>query len=122
MSISPAKSFKDLIVWQKSHQLVLLIYQYSELFPQKEMFGLTSQLREVIISVLANIAEGFKKKGKADKMRFLNIAPGLLEESRYDLILANNLKYGNSDLIIEKLEEVSKLMNAYLKAILNSVS
>ena len=122
MSISPAKSFKDLIVWQKSHQLVLLIYQYSEIFPQKEMFGLTSQLRRAIISVPANIAEGFKKKGKADKMRFLNIAQGSLEESRYYLILANDLKYGNNDLITEKLEEVSKLMNAYLKAILNSVS
>jgi four helix bundle protein len=79
----PAASFRDLIVWQKSHQLVLLIYQYSEEFPKKEMFGLTSQLRRAIISVPANIAEGFKKKGKLDKARFMNIAQGSLEECRY---------------------------------------
>ena len=122
MDIKPAKSFKDLIVWQKAHQLVLLIYQYSEAFPRKEMFGLTSQLRRAIVSVPANIAEGFKKKGKADKMRFMNIAQGSLEECRYYLILANDLKYGNNYPLMEKLEEVSKLTDAYLKAILNSVS
>ena len=121
MDIKPAKSFKDLIVWQKAHQLVLLIYQYSEAFPRKEMFGLTSQLRRAIVSVPANIAVGFKKKGKADKMRFLNIAQGSLEECRYYLILANDLKYGNNYTLMETLEEVSKLTDAYLKAILNSV-
>jgi four helix bundle protein len=65
----PAKSFIDLIVWQKSHQLVLLTYEYSCAFPKNEKFGLTSQLRRAIISVPANIAEGFKKKGKPDKKR-----------------------------------------------------
>jgi len=74
MNNLPAKSFQDLIVWQKSHQLVLLVYQFSETFPKKEIFGLTSQLRRAIISVPANIAEGFKKRGKPGKMRFLNIA------------------------------------------------
>ena len=58
----PAKNFLDLIVWQKSHQLVLLTYEYSSAFPKNEMFGLTSHLRRAIISVPANIAEGFKKK------------------------------------------------------------
>jgi len=86
----PAKNFQDLIVWQKSHQLVLLVYKYSEAFPRKETFGLTSQLRRSIISVAANIAEGFKKRGKQDKMRFLNISQGSLEESRYYLILAQD--------------------------------
>ena len=118
----PAKSFQDLIAWQKSHQLVLLIYQYSEDFPRKEMFGLTSQLRRAIISVPANIAEGFKKRGKLDKVRFLNIAQGSLEECRYYLILANDLNYGDNMELREKMEEVSKLIEAYSKAILNSVS
>jgi len=118
----PAKSFQDLIAWQKSHQLVLLIYQYSEAFPRKEMFGLTSQLRRAIISVAANIAEGFKKRGKPDKMRFLNIAQGSLEECRYYLILAKDLNYGDNTELREKMEEVSKLIEAYSKAILNSVS
>ena len=122
MNNVPAKSFRDLIVWKKAHELVLLTYQYSEAFPNKEMFGLTSQLRRAIISVAANIAEGFKKRGKRDKMRFLNIAQGSLEECRYYFILAKDLKYGNNEALEEKAEEVSKLIEAYNKAILNSVT
>jgi len=117
-----SKSFLDLIVWQKSHQLVLLIYQYSEEFPRKEMFGLTSQLRRAIISVPANIAEGYKKSGKLDKIRFMNIAQGSLEECRYYLILASDLNYGENTAILNKLEEVSKLIDAYSKAIHNYIS
>lgn len=85
------------------------------------MFGLTSQLRRAIVSVAANIAEGFKKKGKPDKMRFLNIAQGSLEECRYYFILANDLNYGNPIILVEKLIEVSKLLDAYIKAIQNSI-
>jgi len=118
----PAKSFQDLIVWQKAHQLVLLIYQYSEVFPKKEMFGLTSQLRRAAISVAANIAEGFKKRGKLDKMRFLNISQGSLEECKYYLILAKDLNYGDTINLTEKTEEVGRLLEAYHKAILNSIS
>ncbi len=117
-----AKTFEDLIVWQKSHQLVLLIYKYSEVFPKKEIYGLTSQFRRASISISANIAEGFKKKGKPDKMRFFNIAQGSLEECRYYLILAKDLNYGENQYIVEKLEEVSKLIESYIKAILDSIS
>jgi four helix bundle protein len=118
----PAKSFKDLIVWQKAHKLVLLTYEYSSAFPRIEIFGLTSQLRRAIVSVPANIAEGFKKKGKNDKLRFMNIAQGSLEECRYYLILAEDLKYGDNSELKEKLEEVSKLLEAYCHGILNSSS
>jgi four helix bundle protein len=114
----PAKSFLDLYVWQKSHQLVLLTYEYSDAFPRNEIFGLTSQLRRAVVSVPANIAEGFKKKGKSDKVRFLNIAQGSLEECKYYLILAQDLKFGDSSKLKEKSEEVSKLLDAYIKAIL----
>jgi len=118
----PAKSFQDLIVWQKAHQLVLSIYQFSEAFPGKEMYGLTSQLRRAVVSVAANIAEGFKKTGKRDKIRFLNFAQGSLEECRYYLILAKDLKYGENNNLDEKAEEVSKLIEAYSKAIRTSIS
>lgn len=118
----PAKSFIDLLVWQKAHQLVLLIYRYSDAFPKSEIFGLKSQLRRAIISVPANIAEGFKKKGRPDKLRFMNIAQGSLEECRYYLILTQDLMYGENSGLREKLEEVSKLLEAYSKAILNSDS
>ncbi len=107
----------DLFVWQKSHQLALLTYEYSGTFPKRnEIFGLTSQLRRAITSVPANIAEGFKKKGKNDKLRFLNIAQGSLEECRYYLILTQDLKYGDNSGLKEKLEEVSKLLEAYCHA------
>jgi four helix bundle protein len=122
MKRPPAKHFQDLVVWQKAHEFVLLIYQYSESFPKNELYGLTSQVRRSAVSVPSNIAEGFKKKTKPDKVRFLNIAQGSLEECRYYLILAKDLDYGDTSKLMEKLEEVSKLLEAYLSSILDSGS
>ena len=112
-----AQNFQDLIVWQKAHQLVWKVYRFSSNFPKTETYGLTSQLRRASVSVPANIAEGFRKKGLADKIRFLNIAQGSLEESRYYLILANDLEYGDATELILYLEEVSKLLYSDLTAI-----
>lgn len=122
MKRQAAKNFQDLIVWQKAHQLVLSVYRYSESFPKREIYGLSSQIRRAVISIPANTAEGFKKKSKADKVRFMNIAQGSLEECRYYLILAKDLGYGESSEITFKLEEVSKLLEAYSTSILNSDS
>ena len=108
-----AKKFQDLIVWQKAHQLVLEIYKTTLLFPKDEQFGLTSQLRRSSISIPVNIAEGFRRNGKLDKARFLNIAEGSLEETKYFLILAKDLKYTKTDDILKLSEEVSKLLSAY---------
>lgn len=118
MKRAPSKSFQDLIVWQKAYQFVLSIYRFSETFPKKEMYGLTSQLRRSAISIPANIAEGFKKKTKPDKVRFMNISQGSLEECRYYLILSKDLGYGNNTGLVSQLEEVSKLLEAYSTAIL----
>lgn len=85
------------------------------------MYGLTSQLRRAAISIPANIAEGFKKRGPADKLRFLNIAEGSLEECRYYLILAKDLNYGETSILMTQLEEVSRLLIGYSKSILNSL-
>ena len=115
-----AKSFEDLIVWQKAHAWVLAVYRMSEAFPTKENYALTSQLRRAAMSVPANIAEGFKKRGSRDKLRFFNIAQGSLEESRYFLILARDLGYADVRESQEKLEEVSRLLEAYYRTILNS--
>lgn len=122
MKREPAKDFQDLIVWQKAHQFVLSLYRYSESFPKSELYGLTSQARRVAVSIPANIAEGFKKKTKPDKVRFLNIAQGSLEECRYYLILARDLDYGDTSQLKTQLEEVSKLLQGYLSSILNSIS
>jgi four helix bundle protein len=122
MKRPPAKCFQDLIVWQKAHQFVLSVYRYSELFPKAEIYGLTSQFRRASISVPANIAEGFKKRTKIEKARFMNIAQGSLEECRYYLILVHDLKYGDNSELMSQLEEVSKLLDAYSCAILSPVS
>ncbi|MBD0327157.1 MAG: four helix bundle protein [Pyrinomonadaceae bacterium] len=118
MESATAKTFQDLIVWQKAHQFVLAVYHYSDYFPQKEVYSLTSQLRRAAVSIPANIAEGFKKRTKTDKARFMNIAQGSLEECRYYLILAKDLGYGDNQQLMPQLEEVSKLLEKYSAAIL----
>ena len=122
MKRPPAKCFQDLIVWQKAHQFVLSIYRYSEAFPKSESYGLTSQVRRSSVSIPANIAEGLKKKGRLDKAKFLNIAQGSLEESRYYLILARDLGYGDSSDLMGRLEEISKLLGAYRSSVLKATS
>ncbi|MDJ0730899.1 MAG: four helix bundle protein [Crocosphaera sp.] len=117
MKREPAKSFRDLLVWQKAHRLVLEVYRFTTHFPKTEIYGLTSQLRRASVSIPANIAEGFRKRGLADKVRFLNIAQGSLEECRYYLILAYDLDYGDSNKLMLLLEEVSKLLDAYITKI-----
>jgi hypothetical protein len=70
MKREPAQSFEDLIVWQKSHQLTLRVYQLTAGFPRHELYGLTSQMRRAAVSVPSNIAEGFKKRGRAPDRQF----------------------------------------------------
>lgn len=120
--MQPAKSFHDLIVWQKAHQFVLSTYQYSKDFPKEELYALTSQLRRAAVSIAANIAEGFKKKSGKDKLRLLNISQGSLEECRYYLLLSSDLGYGSSYGLAELLEEVSRLLNAYMRSIQAHIS
>ena len=118
----PARTFCDLTVWQKAHQLALSVYRLTEGFPEQERYGLTSQLRRSAVSVPANIVEGFKRRGRAKKRRYLNIAQGSLEESRYYLILAKDLGYADSSELLALFEEGSKLLGAYTKAIQSSES
>ena len=121
MAKAPAKRFEDLVVWQKAHQWVLATYRFSEDFPKREMYGLTAQFRRAAISVAANIAEGFKKTGRADKARLMNIAQGSLEECRYYLILAKDLGYGDTSDLADQLDEVGKLLAAYIRTVRKSI-
>jgi four helix bundle protein len=118
----PARTFEDLLVWNKAHEFVLSTYRFSASFPQHELYGLTLQMRRAAVSIPANIAEGFKKRGKSDKARFMNIAQGSIEESRYYLILTNDLGYGETKELMNKLAEVSRILQVYTKSILSSVS
>lgn len=112
-----SKTFEDVDLWRKAHAWVLAVYKFTEVFPKHELFGLTSQLRRAAVSVPANFAEGFKKRGLADKVRFYNIAQGSLEECRYYLILARDLGYGDSRVLIASLEEISKMLESYSRSI-----
>jgi len=113
-----ARSFRDLVVWQKAHELVLGVYRLTGGFPKQEIYGLALQMRRAGVSIPANIAEGFTRRGNAEKVRFFNIAEGSIEESRYYLILTQDLGYGETGSLISLLEEVSRLLKAYAKAIL----
>ena len=109
-------SFENLKVWQKAHQFVLAVYRVTLEFPDSEKFGLISQFRRAAVSITANIAEGYKKLSRADKLRFFNIAQGSLEECRNYIILSRDLHYFSLDdyeNLIEMIEESSKLLNAY---------
>jgi four helix bundle protein len=123
MAISkPARTFQDLLAWQKAHQFVLAVYAITTIFPKQETHGLSLQLRRATVSIPANIAEGFRRRGKADKARFMNMAEGSVEECRYYLILAMDLGYADTQGLTTSLEEVSRLLGAYAAAILSSAS
>lgn len=115
--------FQRVIAWQKAHEFVLLIYKISKHFPDEERFGLTSQLRRAAVSIEANIAEGYKKLGKSDKLRFLDIAQGSLEECRDYHILAKDLNYINDDeynKIKQAIIMTSKFLNAYCEGVIKN--
>lgn len=117
-----ARSFRDLLVWRQAHEFVLAVYGFTEAFPKRETYGLAVQMRRAAVSVPANIAEGFRRRSKTEKARYMNIAEGSLEESRYYLILAQDLGYGDTAQLASALEEISRLLGAYAAAILSSRS
>ena len=116
------RTFRDLVVWQKAHECVLALYRLTSRFPKEEIYGLTSQMRRAAVSIPANIAEGFVKRGRRDKVRFMNIAEGSIEESRYYLILAQDLGYAQTEDLLRGLDSVSRLLTGYARAILASGS
>ncbi|MDP3244144.1 MAG: four helix bundle protein [bacterium] len=113
------KTFKDLKVWQGAHELVLEVYKITKLFPKDETYGLSAQLRRAVISVASNIVEGFKRRSVNDSVHFYNMAAASLEEVKYQLLVACDLEYINRtifDKILEKAEEVSKMLYHWTKS------
>jgi four helix bundle protein len=114
------QSYHELKAWRASHSFVLNIYKATELFPKNEMFGLTSQFRRAAVSISANIAEGYRKKGKTEKLRFYNISQSSIEECDYYLIISKDLNYINAEKfksLQQKLDLSRKLLNNYYVAI-----
>ena len=115
-------SFKEIKAWQFAHSFVLLVYSVTKNFPEYERFGLCSQFQRAAVSIPANIAEGYKKLSKADKLRFMNIAQGSLEESRYYIILSKDLGYIGESVFSEMetlINKTSWFLNAYCNGIVN---
>ncbi|TSC74374.1 MAG: S23 ribosomal protein [Parcubacteria group bacterium Gr01-1014_44] len=112
------KSFKELKVWQKAHQLAIKIYQITKDFPSEEKFGLTSQIRRAAVSVASNIVEGFRRYSNKASKNFYDISDGSLEELKYQLLLSVELGYIEQNIYNESLnlaEEISKMLHAWSK-------
>ena len=116
-------NFHGIVAWQKAHDFVLLVYKMTKSFPDFEKFGLCSQFQRAAVSIPANIAEGYKKLSRADKLRFYNIAQGSLEECRYYILLSRDLEYIDEiqyNALLALAEEASKLLNGYCKGVIDS--
>lgn len=115
-------TFEDLIAWQRARVFIKHVYQITKTFPDDERFGLISQFRRAAVSIGANIAEGYKRMGKDDKLRFFNYSQGSLEECRCYIILSGDLGYINvheATNLTAEIEDTSRLLNSYIQAITN---
>ncbi len=107
------RSYKDLIVWQKSMKLVINVYSLTKKFPQEEIYGLTSQIRRSAVSVPSNIAEGYSRQHGSEYIQFLSIAYASAAEFETQLLIAQDLGYGEKKLykkIFDFQVEVSKML------------
>ena len=115
--------FEDIVAWQKAHALVIMVYKTTRTFPEFERFGLCSQFQRAVVSIAANIAEGYKKISKADKLRFFNIAQGSLEECRYYCLLSKDLGYidmNTFNMLNDAVYQASSYLNGYIKGVINN--
>lgn len=113
------RKFEDLRVWQKGHELVLLVYEISKQFPREEMFGLTSQIRRAVVSITSNIAEGFSRRSPKDKLHYWAMSKGSLTEIGNQLRIARDVGYLNEkdyEKLLEKMESVGRLLTGIQKA------
>jgi four helix bundle protein len=112
------KNFRDLSIWQKSHNLALDVYKATGDFPREESYGLTSQIRRASVSIPANIAEGCGRQGDAELGRFLQMSVGSASELEYHLLLAHDLNFLPDDdyfLLDNKVIEVKRMISVLIK-------
>jgi len=113
--MSNTKSFKDLIVWQKSRDLAVVIYKLTDQFPKSELYGLTSQMKRAVISISSNIAESYHRFHKKEKQQFLAIAFGSGSELESQIEIAKVLFPKTDHKEAEQiLQEVMKILNSFL--------
>ena len=119
-TMAKSKSFREVVAWQKAHAFVLAFYATKKYFPEDEKFALVPQFQRAAVSIAANIAEGYKKVSRADKLRFFNIAQGSLEECRYYIILSHDVGYypqNVSNDMWAKIEDAAITLHSYCEAI-----
>lgn len=121
--MSRIESYRDLLVWQKSMDLVVKIYALLKKFPKTEEYGLSSQLRRCSVSVPSNIAEGYGRNHTKDYCRFLMIARGSLYEMQTQIELSARLDFISHLQLSETLKrskEVEKMLNSLISKLKNA--
>jgi len=112
------KTYKDLIVWQKSIPLVVLIYTITRGFPQEELYGLISQMRKSAISIPSNIAEGYGRRSSGDYQRFLNVSMGSLFELETQVLIASELGFVGEAAYADasaQIDEIERMLSALIE-------
>ena len=113
------KTFKDLNTWKEGHKLVLLVYRVTKTFPKEEKYGLTDQMRRCAVSITSNVAEGFSRQGKKEKIQFYYTAKGSLTELLNQLIISRDVNYISDDqfrALENQLDTVGKLLTGLIKS------
>ena len=112
------KTFKDLIVWQEGHKLVLMIYKLTDNFPKKENYSLIDQMRRSTVSITSNIAEGFSRQYNKEGLQFYSIAKGSVTELENQLLIAKDVNYltdnNRYNEMLEQINIVHRLLNAFI--------
>jgi four helix bundle protein len=111
-------SFRDLKAWQESYRLTIMVYKITKCFPEDERFGLISQLRRAAVSVASNIAEGFSRQSRKEKIQFYFMSSGSLVEIQNQLLISKGLSYlnqNNLDFVLNQTILVQKLINGLIK-------
>ena len=125
MSYDKIKSFTDLNAWKEGHKLVLMIYKITDDFPDKEKFGLVSQMRRCIVSITSNIAEGFSRRGNKEKIQFYYISLGSVTEIQNQILISRDIKImKNEDFkkIANQTIIVQKIINGLIRATQNNLN
>lgn len=116
------KTFRDLLIWQKSMKLAILVYKNTDSFPDSEKYGLVSQMRRAAISLPSNIAEGYGRNSEGEFQRFLNITMGSLFEIQTQFELANRLKLlpdSNFEIMFDKSREIERMISSFIQSLKN---
>ena len=114
------KSFEDLLVWKRSHSIVVKLYRVTKKFPKEELYGITNQIRRAAVSVPNNIAEGFGRHSTKELIQYLIQARGSIQELKYLIILSRELSYiadQEETFFIKEINEIGKMLNGMINSL-----